>query len=72
MAVMSKPETSLENRVAGWLTPEEFSILEAGTLSEARNTYFQRFGYYRPGRQRFRGRYDGKLDNISASSFRGA
>jgi hypothetical protein len=29
MAVTSKPETSVENRVAGWLTPEEFSILEA-------------------------------------------
>ena len=29
MAVTSKPETFLENRVAGWLTPEEFSILEA-------------------------------------------
>ncbi len=28
MAVTSKPETSVENRVAGWLTPEEFSILE--------------------------------------------
>ena len=29
MTVTSKPETSVENRVAGWLTPEEFSILEA-------------------------------------------
>ena len=28
MTITSKPETSVENRVAGWLTPEEFSILE--------------------------------------------
>ena len=29
MAVIEKPGTTTENRVAGWLTPEEFSILEA-------------------------------------------
>lgn len=29
MAVTSKTETAAENRIAGWLTPEEFSILEA-------------------------------------------
>ena len=28
MTVTSKPETSVEDRVAGWLTPDEFSILE--------------------------------------------
>lgn len=28
MAVTSKPESTTENLVAGWLTPEEFSVLE--------------------------------------------
>jgi choline dehydrogenase-like flavoprotein len=29
MAIISKPETTTENLIAGWLTPDEFSVLEA-------------------------------------------
>ena len=29
MAITSKPETAAENPIAGWLTPGEFSVLEA-------------------------------------------